>query len=1027
MRLFIAEKPKVNKAIAEFWARKKGIEVRTISKNVFSVGDDFFIPLSGHTLRLLDLKEYNDFEDFSWKQLERLPYIPSPFKKGINFDMKDGKRSFERYEGILSSVEHYLARADEVVNVGDPDDEGQYLVDEVIEYFNYHGKVSRLWTSGLTDSYLEKSFANITDNDLYFSKGLAAKARAESDWIFGINLTILFSSILGAVNKMPTPKGVKQARTIDVYSVGRVQTPVLNLIYEREQEHTNFVPKDFYTLNGLVSKDNKEMKVTFDLKNEGIVNELKGKDALNESGQLISREVAMDIVNQFFLGRKYPVSKAETTNKSESAPLALSLSELLKECGKRFDLNVERVQQIASDLYLAGYITYPRNKDCRHLTSGDFEFVPDIVNSLRGLEGLNGITDKTFDLVDVTYKGSKVWNDKEVEKAAHPAIVPTGELDSMAKFNALSEEHQNVFAVVAQYYLYQLMKPATFKAFSGVINHDKVSYYKLNLTGKQWIDRSWKDAYNTTSDKEADDDDNALPALQLNDEVELTAFDLNARKTTRPPLFNDVSLLDAMINAAKFVKNKELRSILDGKSNANSDEYSIPSGIGTDSTRANIISTLKDRNLVSVDKGFFRVTEKGRTILKYAPNEMKWVDTTAEWQQKFDDLRNMSAEDLENYKLGYNALMNSQKMTLKSLFSDAKTHLINKTGYVEEQSIDTGKTCPSCGEGHIFERKFMYNGEPRNVLSCNKCETKFKQFGDELVETFSRLTEHECKKCGSKLKENKGRTASGKDYHFFKCSNESCNDMYSVDKDGLPTQESRFPLTEHKCQKCNTALRHVEMDKKLEDGTLKHINMFVCDNKSCETLYGVKEDGTPKYIEYLPEPCPYCGSKVEHIKGVNKEGKAYNFGKCTNQKCESGQKPLSLNANNGFKIRKVNKPCPNCGKDKIIYNPFPKKDDPTHIYHRYECLSCKMNYWGDEKDFKNPFEQSVNSYGHTEKLLKDKCLKCKKGHIKQVLYKADVAAEKGRAGYYRCNDKNCGAFHEATDNGFKLSEIKKKD
>ena len=1026
MRLFISEKPTVNKAIADFWARKKGVELRTVSKNVFNVGDDFFIPLSGHTLRLLDLKEYQGFEDFAWKQLERLPYVPAPFKKGINFDLKDGERNFERYESILNSVKYYLDRANEVVNVGDPDDEGQYLVDEVIEYFNYRGKVSRLWTSGLTDSYLEKSFANITDNDLYFSKGLAAKARAESDWMFGINLTILFSSILGAVTKMPTPKGMKQVRKIDVYSIGRVQTPVLNLIHEREQEHTNFVPKDFYTISGLVSKDDKEMKVTFDLKNEGIVNDLKSKDALNETGQLISRDVATDIVNSFVLGRSYPVSKAETTNRSESAPLALSLSELLKECGKRFGLNVERVQQLASDLYLAGYITYPRNKDCRHLTEGDFAFVPDIVDSLRNLEGLYGITDKTYDLVDVTYKGSKVWNDKEVEKAAHPAIVPTGELDSMAKFDSLSEEHKNVFAVVAQYYLYQLMKPATFKAFNGVIDHDKISYYKLNLTGKQWIDRSWKDAYSTSSDKEAEEE-NTLPTLQLNDTVELTAFDLNARKTTRPPLFNDVSLLDAMINASKFVKNKDLRSILEGKSNANSDEYSIPSGIGTDSTRANIITTLKDRNLVSVDKGFFRLTEKGQTILRYAPSEMKWVDTTAEWQQKFDDLRNMGIEDLENYKIEYNALMNSQQISLKSLFADAKTHLINQTGYIEEQNIDTGKICPSCNEGHVMERKFMYDGEPRSVLSCNKCEARYKLFGDELVETFNHLTDHECKKCGSKLKESKGRNSKGKDYHFFKCTNEKCNDIYSVDDNGLPTQEDRFPLTEYKCQKCNTALRHIEMDKKMEDGTIKHINIFACDNKSCETIYSVKEDGTPRYIEFLPEPCPYCGSKVEHLSGISKNGKPYNFGKCINEKCRSEQKPLSLNANNGFTIRRVEKPCPSCGKPDIIYSSFPKKDDPSSILHKYECLSCKQIYWGDEKDFKNPFEQFVNSFGHTEKLLKDKCLKCRKGNIKQVLYKSDVASEKGRAGYYRCNNKDCGAFHEVTNDGFKLSEIRKKE
>ena len=1028
MKLYISEKPTVNKAIAEYVAKSSGQEMRTVANNVFKVGDNVFVPLAGHVLRLKDIVEYEGYEKFRWNQLDLLPIIPSPFKKAVNFDVKDGKRDTTRHNNILKNVKFYLESADEVVNVGDPDDEGQYLVDEVLEYFNYQGPVLRLWTSGLGEDYLKKSFANIVPNDVYFSKGLAAKARAESDWLFGINFTILFSEILSKTTQttVMTPTGTKTKKTgTNVFSVGRVQSPVLNLIYEREQEYENFKPIDYYNFSGLVNRDNQDMKVNLDMRNQELLNWLQDKGAIDEENRLISKDVASEIAESFGIGRQYPVTKAEFTDKKESAPLALSLAELLKECGKKFDLSVAETQDIASDLYLAKYITYPRNKDCRHLEEADFASGPRIVGSLKAITSLEGITDKTYEYVDTSYKGSKVWNDKEVAKAAHPAIVPTGELDTMDKFNALSIKHRQVYSLIARYYLYQFMQPATYKQFKGEVSHDNLSRLKLTLSGKQWLQRNWKDAFSDVDD-DVDEDENTLPSLKQGDLVNLVKFDINARKTTRPKLYNDVSLLDAMINADRYVRNDELRSILRGKSDANSEEYSIPSGIGTDSTRATIITTLGARKLVTVDdKGFFRVSDKGKELLKYMPNELRWVDLTAEWQKNFDDLRKI--ENLDSYKLQYNNLLNAQVMKLKNLFNDTQKHLKDNTGFVAENITKTGEKCPKCGDGDIIEREYMYNGEAIKSLSCEHCKTRFKRHGDELVETIRKKTDFKCGKCDKSLIEYKGRNDKG-DYHYFACEDDKCRKFYSVGENGEPCSNDA-PLTDHLCEKCESKLYHIKFNKTNEDGTVKNINMFKCSNEQCQTLYSATEDDMPIYPVYLNEPCPYCGSKVEHVQGTSKEGKPYNFAKCVNTKCKThsgkGGGILSLDSSNKLKIKRIQTPCPNCGKAEIIYSSFAKKDDASKIYHKYQCNACSEVYWGDENGFKDPFEPTVNQFGNTVYLVKDMCKKCGKHHIQCVKYNEVAAAEKKREGYYVCSDKNCKTYHNKTENGFEISLPKK--
>lgn len=1018
MKLFISEKPSVSKALAEAYALKTSQKMDYHGKTIH-VGDDVFVALAGHVLRNKDVVEYKQFSGFKWYMLNQLPIIPEPFEYAVNFDLKEGQRDTSRHEAILNGVEHYLSRADEVIHVGDPDDEGQLLVDEVIEYFGYNGKVSRLWTSSISPQALSEAIDNIKPNALYYSKGLAAKARSHIDWLHGINFTILISTILAGNEVKPvlTPKGVATTKKNRLYSVGRVQTPVLNLIYQCEQEHKNFVPIDYYGFNGVVSKNEQSMKVSLDMQNKGLIEWMESKGALNSDGKLVSLEVAQQIEQKFETGRKYPVSKAETKDGKESAPLAFSLAELLKECGKRFGFSVPMTQDLANDLYLKAWITYPRNKDCRHIRVEDFKHGESIVASLKSIQDLK-VDPVAFSLADTTYQGSKVWNDKEVAKAAHPAIIPTGTMTE-ADYNGLSENHKKVYSLIAQFYLYQFMQPATFKQFSGIISHDADQMLQLKLTGKQWVDRSWK----VLDSQGSENDEVTLPVLNMGDLVSLDDFGINAQKTERPKLFDEVALLDAMINAHRYVQNEELRDILRGKSEQNNDEYSVPVGIGTDSTRANIIQTLLVREyMLKDDKGRLTVTEKGRSLLESIPNELKWVDSTAEMQQVLDDLRGM---ELNDYLMQYEDVMQKQKFNLRQLLYRLKEELINKTGYQERSEkviTPLDVDCPCCQSSKLEKVDYQYNGEQKSYIACSPCKKYFALTQDgKPVEKIYRETEHKCQKCQSKLIEKKGVSEKG-EFHFYGCSNKDCNDFYDIGEGGEPVKSSKFPLTEYGCQKCDGKLYHIKLDKTQPDGSIKHINMFSC--QKCETIYNADKSGEqPKYPVYLSATCPYCNSQVEHLQGISKTGTPYNMGRCVKKGCAGNENPLPLDVQNNIALKFIPTKCGGCG-GKILMKPLRTKKGET--FYLYTCQGCGANYLSaTDNDFADRFEVQPNRKGGTEKWLKGhKCQKCKTGYVKYVTFSQADAAAKNRTGYYGCSNGQCSAFYTPINDGaaFKLNE-----
>lgn len=586
VRLFVAEKPSLARAIAE------GLPKPLTKGNGFvqASNGDIITWCVGHLLELVP-PEYYDEKYKKWN-IEHLPIIPQ------NWKLKPKESTFSQ----LNIIKGLIKKADILVNCGDNDREGQLLIDEVFNYCNASKEqmdnALRCLVSDMNLEPVKKAIANLRSNKEFLPLSISALARSRADWLYGMNLT-----------RASTIQGQKSGYR-GVLSIGRVQTPVLGLIVNRDLEIKNFVSKPFYEIEANI-ESNDHVKYVGKWKPSD-----KYQDYMDDEGRILSKDVLTKLINQI-INATGTIIKSETIKKQQGSPLLFSLSALQIAASKAYNMNAKQVLDICQKLYETHkLVTYPRS-DCQYLPK---EHLNDVNKVIKAISVVSDQIKPMISNADLKLV-SKAWNDSKV--GAHHAIIPTAKSSLSIE---LTKEEQKIYDLIAKQYLAQFYPPFE---FTDKEIHTKIESELFISKQKDIINSGWKDLFK--SSKAADDGEDFgkvnLPNLTKGDDVTCLSGSLLSKNTTPPKHFNDASLLSALIGIARFVEDPQIK-----KSLRETD------GLGTEATRANIIDLLFKREfLVKKGKDIY-ATDTGMKLITSLPTKISKPDMTALWESQLNSI-----------------------------------------------------------------------------------------------------------------------------------------------------------------------------------------------------------------------------------------------------------------------------------------------------------------------------------------------------------------------------------------------------
>ena len=577
MRLIIAEKPSLARAIAAVLPnpQKRGDRIECADGTTVAW-------CAGHILELAPPDAY----DPAYKQwaLEHLPIVPREWRNTVTSP------------DLLKTLKGLVAAADEIVHAGDPDREGQLLVEEVLEYLGHRGSVQRLLVSDLNPPAVRKALGALRPNRDFRGQYESALGRQRADWLYGLNLTRLYT-LLG-----------RAAQYDGVLSVGRVQTPVLGLIVRRDLEIEGFTAKPYFTVVATVTAGDGAFGASW------VPGEQQG--GLDSEGRLVDRAVAADVQRRT---RRQPgvVRTATRERKSAGPPLPFSLARLQAVAGRRLGLTAKQVLDACQALYETHRLTtYPRS-DCSYLPVAHLEDAGQVLAAIG--ENAPALRDSLAG-VDRARR-SRAWDDTKV--TAHHAIIPTPTLRRDAKLSATEEA---IYELIARQYVAQFYAPEEYEV--AVVEVD-VAGELFRATGRVTISDGWRVLFHGAGDASAaegaDDEQNdppqRLPPLSVGAPVVAADVAVNDKQTQPPRRFTDATLIQAMTGIARYVSDPRVKQVL-----------RETDGIGTPATQAQIIETLFERDYVRRDGRNIVSTATGRALIGALPPLATTPDMTALWE-----------------------------------------------------------------------------------------------------------------------------------------------------------------------------------------------------------------------------------------------------------------------------------------------------------------------------------------------------------------------------------------------------------
>jgi DNA topoisomerase-3 len=575
MILYIAEKPSLARAIAEVLPRPHKKQDGYIELG----NGDCVSWCLGHLLEQADPADYNP--DFKPWRFEHLPIIPDEWK------LKP--RSKTRSQ--LTVLRRLIRQSKQLVHAGDPDREGQLLVDEVINYLGASATkkrtAQRVLISDLNPKAVMAALNNLKPNTDFIPLSTSALARSRADWIYGINLTRAYS-IQG-----------RKAGYNGVLSVGRVQTPLLGLVVRRDNEIEEFVSKPFFEVQAVVETEAGESFKARWKPSESC------QPYQDEEGRVLNQKLAENVINRI-KGKPAELAKLTQKRKRENAPLPFSLSALQIEAAKRFGMSAKEVLDTCQALYERHkLLTYPRS-DCRYLPEEHHAQAADVVNAVM----TNQQKLKEF-LPQITVsRRSSAWNDKKV--TAHHAIIPTTRQANLA---VLNQQESQIYELASRFYLAQFMAPYEYDDTRAEL---KIAGGEFIATAHQTQVSGWKQLLSSSEAKQS-----TLPVLKEGQPLRCTDGLLEEKNTQPPKYFTDATLLAAMTGISRYVTDSEIRKVL-----------KETDGLGTEATRAGMIELLFTRNFIQRQGKTIRSTEIGRALVECLPESATIPDMTALWESE---------------------------------------------------------------------------------------------------------------------------------------------------------------------------------------------------------------------------------------------------------------------------------------------------------------------------------------------------------------------------------------------------------
>ena len=688
--LVLAEKPSVGRELARVLGARKG-------GNGFLEGEKYIVTWAlGHLVTLADPEVYGD-EYKKWS-FDTLPMLPDKMKLVV---IKETTKQYKTVKELLLSP-----NVSDVIIATDAGREGELVARWILEKAGCKKPLRRLWISSQTDKAIREGFAHLRDGKEYVPLCNAAKARAEADWLVGLNVTRALT-----------------CRHNAQLSAGRVQTPTLAIIVERENEIKHFVPKDYFNLHA-----------AFD----GFRALYRNADGISALPERAAAEKLAQAVN----GQNFTVSDVKSTEKRTPVPMLYDLTELQRDANKLFKMSPKETLSVMQRLYeVHKALTYPRT-DSRYITE---DIVPTLYDRVRAAS-VGMLADTAKDILRSRRTICKLCVNNE-KVSDHHAIIPTEEMPDMIKF---SNEEKRIYVLVVSRFFACFYPDFVYKQVKAELS---CKDHRFFVSGKEIVDYGWKKLGITDSDEEEEKDESeaegGLPALKKGDVLRCRGVEIKALKTAPPSRYTEASLLSAMENPSKFIKDRRMKEFIGG-------------GLGTPATRADIIEKLYNTFYIEKKDNVIYPTSKGIQLIGIVPTELKEPLLTAKWEMELEKIAKGEAQKdgFLNEIRGYakelvstvknsNASYKHDNMTrtpcplcgkmllkVKGKRGEMLVCQDRECGYHESLSVKTGARCPNCHKA----LEIRGQGEGKIVV----CKCGFRQKADSFF----------------KAKEDNGKAAS---------------------------------------------------------------------------------------------------------------------------------------------------------------------------------------------------------------------------------------------------------------------------